>query len=81
MALQIDSLPMRTSMSDVSTQTRRNPQQAESVNSALDQVPKDEQLARDYHRQVVTTYWYMFGLLAIGLFAAIVVTLGAELGG
>jgi hypothetical protein len=47
---------------------------------ALDQRGKAQQGARDYHRQVVSTYWYLLGMFMLGLFAVTVLTLSASFG-
>lgn len=47
---------------------------------ALDQLGKDQHSARDIHREVVSTYWYLLGMFLLGLFAVTVLTLSASFG-
>lgn len=46
----------------------------------LDQEGKNQRRAREYHRQVVSTYWYLLGMFVLGLFAVTVLTLSASFG-
>jgi hypothetical protein len=45
---------------------------------ALDRRGREQQGARDYHLQVVSTYWYLLGMFILGVFAVTVLTLSAS---